>query len=111
MMAVAVAVESSTRQRDRALEIANRVRSARAELKRQVKAGERDLAGVLLDPPAAIASAKIGDVVEWAPGVGEWRAKQILLGAQVGPTRRVDLLTPAARERVVERLRELGPQR
>jgi hypothetical protein len=65
-------------QRREALQRANRVRSQRAGIKRQLADGELTFAELLAEPPTAIRTATIGSVLEWVPGIGHWRAGRIL---------------------------------
>jgi hypothetical protein len=102
-------------QRRAALKRANRVRYARAELKRQIVAGEVDLAELVLDPPEIMLSAKIGDVLEWGYGIGRWRAQRILAGGVPGrppvarANARLEHLSAPTRARIAEAVREIMP--
>ena len=62
-------------QRMRALRRANEIRSARAKLKRDLKAGKAQIEKLLLDPPDYVLSAKAFDMIlavpEVRPGEGE----------------------------------------
>ena len=67
-------------QRLRALERANAVRLARAELKRRIAEGEASAADIILDPPAEAFSWAIGELLmsqrRWGTtlmaGAGDW---------------------------------------
>lgn len=102
-------------QRREALRRANKVRSARAEIKRQLAAGEVTLAQLLSDPPPAIYSATIGTVLEWVPGIGHWRSGRILATGHgspgVGRGVHVDCLSQASKDRILVRLEEWVPYR
>jgi hypothetical protein len=91
-------------QRNLALARANKVRTARKVMREQAKAGELDVCEVLMDPPATIDTARIDDVVMWAPGIGGWRTKRILSGLARSDAK-VSHLGQATRSRIVERLR------
>lgn len=95
-------------QRKTALKRANRIRSARAQMKEQIKSGELDICDLILDPPDDLVSATIGEVVEWAPGIGRWRSTKVLTGV-VRPTVRMGELGDYTRQRIVSRVREWGP--
>lgn len=99
-----VVVDQAWEQRHRALQRANAVRTARRMLKEQAKAGEVDVGQLILDPPATLDTAKIGDVVLYAPGIGDWRQMRILVGL-ARPTARLEMLGIKTRERIVGRLR------
>lgn len=94
-------------QRARALQSANQIRLRRAELRREAKAGKVDIADVIESPPDWLLTAQVGMVVEFAPGVGEWRARRILMGLAARTTR-VDRLGAATRRRIANRVREMA---
>lgn len=65
-------------QREAALAKAVQTIVSRRELKDQVKAREIRVSDVLRDPPPFIASAKLVDVIAWAPQWGPARARKAL---------------------------------
>lgn len=108
--------EARVQQRDRALAEANRIRSARKEIKRQLAAGEIELATLLMDPPEEILTAEVGQFLEWMPGIGRWRAGKILTnpyggGKIVGGGVRLENLSVRTRERLCARIEETHPIR
>lgn len=102
-------------QRERALQEANRVRTQRATIKRQLAAGEVDLTELVLEPPEEIYTVKIGSLLEWAPGIGPFRASKILMGGYgspgVGRNVKVEHLSHSTRRRIVERIELTHPVR
>jgi hypothetical protein len=62
----------------RALERANQVRLARAELKRRVAVGEIDVAGVILDCPWEADSMAVGDLLMSQRRWGQTRCRKFL---------------------------------
>ena len=78
------APERSQQQRMDALQRANHIRTQRAQLKRDLRAGVVSIDSLLLKPPAFLETAK---VVELAPGGSEVRARQ----GQPGPAAVPDL--------------------
>ncbi|HEY8777900.1 MAG TPA: integration host factor, actinobacterial type [Gaiellaceae bacterium] len=68
----------SREQRLRALEHANEVRSARAKLKRDLAAGEIELAQILAQPPACARTARVRDLLLVLPQIGSVKAGRIL---------------------------------
>ena len=68
----------SREQRLRALKQANEVRSARARLKRDLAAGEIELAQILACPPACARTARVRDLLLVLPKIGSVKAGQIL---------------------------------
>ncbi len=72
----------SREQRLRALRHANEVRSARAKLKRELAAGEIELAQILVEPPSCVRMARVRDLLLVLPKIGSVKAGRIL--AQCG---------------------------
>jgi hypothetical protein len=72
----------SREQRLRALEQANEVRTARAELKNQLASGKLELVQILADPPPCVRTARVRDLLLVLPKIGSVRAARIL--AQCG---------------------------
>lgn len=107
--------EAKTAQRDTALAEANRIRSARKEIKQQLAHGGVELADLIMDPPDEILTAEIGDVLEWAPGIGRFRAGKILSNGHGGPIvgRAVKLehLSTTTRQRIIGRIGLTTPVR
>jgi hypothetical protein len=99
--------EDRQRQRHEALQLANGVRLPRAALHRDAKAGRVKVADLIDNPPAVILTAEVGTIVEWAPGVGRWRAKKILAGL-ARPETTVNHLGASTRRRIASRLRGDG---
>lgn len=77
--------------------------------------GEVTLGELLEDPPPAIASATIGNLLEWVPGIGHWRAGRILAAGPGSPgvTRGVLVgqLSDASRRRISARYHQWVPFR
>lgn len=107
--------EARVRQRDEALAEANRIRSARRRIKDQLARGEVDLRELVMEPPDEILTAEIGQVLEWAPGIGRFRATKILSSGNGGPIvgRAVKLehLSTSTRVRICGRLALTHPVR
>jgi len=68
----------SPEQRLRALEQANAVRIARAELKKQLALGKLELVQILADPPPCVRTARLRDLLLVLPKIGSVRAARIL---------------------------------
>ena len=68
----------SREQRLRALEQANEVRTARAELKKELASGKIELAQILAQPPACARTARVRDLLLVLPKIGSVKAGQIL---------------------------------
>jgi hypothetical protein len=66
-----------------ALARANAVRSARAELKRDLAAGDVAIERVIAEPPAFAEQAKVFDLLRAVPGFGPWRTTRLLFHCQI----------------------------
>src|SRR5919202_6236737 len=67
---VGAAPERSLTQRMDALRRANEIRTQRASLKRDLKAGRTQIHGLLLDPPEYLLTAKVFDLLLAVPKYG-----------------------------------------
>lgn len=92
-------------QRRQALAMANAVRLARADVKRDLRAGRVDITTVLAEPPSCLRTAPILDVLLTIPGVGQHRAGKLLFRAQCSPTKTVGEMTDRQRRAIAEHLR------
>src|ERR1035441_2167364 len=95
---------------DRALAEANKIRSARAVLRREVHAlppaeGIALVADLLRYPPGHIASMRVFDLLGWPAKVGPIRVGRWWRGAGLPPDKRVADLTARQAEAVAEILR------
>lgn len=93
--------ERTLRQRMEALENANRVRSFRAQLKRDVKARRKSVGLLLLDPPERILSMKVFDLLLSAPKVGRVKVNKLLVQQRISPSKTVGGLTARQRHELV----------
>lgn len=101
------APERSLEQRRAALATANRIRTKRATLKRDLKAGRTsraDLAELMLEPPAWLSTAKILTVIRAVPKVGPVKANKLLVQARVSPSKSVDGLSLRQRAELISLL-------
>jgi hypothetical protein len=96
--------EKAARQRDMALRHANDVRTARAQLKRDMKEGRVRLADVLAEPPACTARMPLEDLLLAAPGIGDAKARDLLRDVGLSGSRRVGGLTVGERQRLADAL-------
>lgn len=97
-------------QRLRALERANEIRLARAELKRRIADGEVSVADVLLDPPQAAASWAVWDLLMSQRRWGTSRCRKFLWRNRITETKPVGALTERQRRLLAEQL-EVCPAR
>jgi hypothetical protein len=95
-------METDTRYQQRmgALEEANFIRFSRSQLKRNLRAGNVELADLIEDPPDYIKTMQLLKLILAAPGIGIVRARKIL-GPNISPQRSVGDLTPRQRSMVV----------
>jgi hypothetical protein len=92
-------------QRLRALRKANNVRSRRAQLKRDLKAGKVKVETLLLDPPDYVHSAKAFDIIVAVPKYGRVKANKILTQCRISPSKTIGGLSERQRAELVHMLR------
>jgi hypothetical protein len=92
-------------QHMRALERANRVRLARAELKRQVAEGELAAAEVVLDCPWEAESMRIADLLTSQHRWGRTRCRRFLAGLGISENKPIGSMTERQRQALATGLR------
>jgi hypothetical protein len=97
--------ERTSEQRMRALRRANEIRSSRAQLKRDLKAGKRKIESLLLDPPDYVLSAKAFDMILAVPKYGRVKANKILTQCRISPSKTIGGLSERQRAELVHMLR------
>ena len=95
--ATVVAAQDRAPQHLQALEYANRVRLARAELKRRVAARELSAAEVLLNRPWQAESMSVSDLVMSQRRWGRARCRRLLVSLGVPENKRLETLTERQR--------------
>jgi hypothetical protein len=95
-------------QRSHALELANAVRSERAAVKREVKAGDRWVVDLILDPPENLCSMKVRKLLLAVRQVGPVRAGKILRAANVAPSKTLAGLSERQRNALAAELIKAG---
>jgi hypothetical protein len=88
-----------------ALARANRVRLARAALKRNIASGEAQVAQVLLDNTWEAESMTVADLLSCQRRWGVTRCRRFLAKSRISETRTVGTLTERQRVELAERLR------
>jgi hypothetical protein len=101
----AVVPERTHDQRMRALRRANEIRSRRAQLKRDLKAGKTKVEALLLDPPDYVLSAKAFDMILAVPKYGRVKANRILTQCRISPSKTIGGLSERQRAELVTQLR------
>lgn len=80
-------------QRQAALLRANEIRSIRAQLKQDVRAGLLSALDVMRDPPEGAANLPVGDLILSVPGVGKTKARKALRRVGISPAKPIGSLT------------------
>jgi hypothetical protein len=89
----------------RALEMANQIRTKRAQLKRDLKAGKVKIDALLLDPPEWLGSAKVFDIILAVPKYGRVKVNRILNQCRISPSKTIGGLSERQRAELVVLLR------
>lgn len=97
--------ERSLMQRLDALERANEIRSRRALLKRDLKAGRQSIHTLLLDPPEYLETAKVFDMLLAVPKYGRVKVNKILNQCRISPSKTIGGLSERQRTELVSTLR------
>jgi hypothetical protein len=88
-----------------ALERANKIRTARAQLKRDLKAGKVSIHKLLLEPPAYLETAKVFDMLLAVPKYGRVKANKVLVQCRISPSKTIGGLSERQRTELVSMLR------
>jgi S13-like H2TH domain len=97
--------ERSLTQRMEALKRANEIRTRRARLKRELKAGRTQIHGLLLDPPEYVQTAKVFDLLLAVPKYGRVKVNRILTHCRISPSKTIGGLSERQRNELVSYLR------
>jgi hypothetical protein len=109
MMASATAYhvpDRSLAQRMSALEEANRIRSMRAQFKRDLKARRKNAHDYLLDPPEWLETMKIIELLLAVPKYGRVKANKVLQLSRISPSKTVGGMSARQRAEIVSMLRK-----
>src|SRR5579885_1739742 len=99
------APERALGQRMEALQRANDVRSRRAQLKRDLKAGRQPIHELLLEPPEFLETAKVFDLLLAVPKYGRVKVNKILTQCKISPSKTVGGLSERQRRELVAFMR------
>src|ERR1700691_5194209 len=91
------APERSLVQRMEALQRANDVRSRRAQLKRDLKAGRQPIHELLLQPPECLEAAEVFGLLLAVPKYGRVKVNKILSEWKISPSKTVGGLSQRQR--------------
>ena len=90
-------------QRKQALEKAAAARKARAELRGQIKSGDKSLADVFAaDDDPIVARMKVSMLLESIPGYGKAKAAKLMDELEISPSRRIKGLGIRQREELLK---------
>jgi hypothetical protein len=99
------APERSLMQRMDALQRANEIRTRRAQLKRDLKAGRVSIHMLLIDPPDYLETAKVFDMLLAVPKYGRVKVGKILQTCRISPSKTIGGLSERQRNELVSYLR------
>ena len=98
------APERSLQQRREALQRANDVRTKRAKLKKDLKAGRTLITTLRLDPPEYVATAKVCDMLLAVPKYGRVKVNKVLTQCRISPSKTIGGLSQRQRDELVKLL-------
>lgn len=96
----------SLTQRLDALDEANRIRSYRAKLKRDVKAGRTQVEELLLNPPEDLLTMKVFELLMCTPKRGRVKVNKIMTVCRLSPSKTVGGMSERQRNEIVDRMRQ-----
>jgi S13-like protein len=100
------APERSLDQRMEALKRANDIRTARAKLKKDLKASRASIHTILLDPPEYVLTAKVFDMLLAVPKYGRVKVNRILNQCRISPSKTIGGLSERQRAELIGQLRK-----
>ena len=100
------APQRSLSQRMDALKRANDIRTKRAKLKRDLRAGRTNPQGLLLSPPEYVLTAKVSEMLLAVPKYGHVKVNKILAQCRISPSKTIGGLSPRQRAELVSYLRK-----
>ena len=95
------APERSLHQRMDALQRANAIRTRRAQLKRDLKAGRVSIDRLLSQPPDFVETAKVFDMLLAVPKYGRVKVNKILTTCRISPSKTIGGLSERQRTELV----------
>jgi hypothetical protein len=88
-----------------ALKRANDIRTRRAQLKRDLKAGRHSIHRLLMDPPEYVETAKVFDMLLAVPKYGRVKVNKVLTTCRISPSKTIGGLSERQRTELVALLR------
>src|SRR3954464_838128 len=92
-------------QRMEALQRANEIRTKRAQLKRDLKAGRASIHLLLMEPPDFIETAKVFDMLLAVPAYGRVKVDKVLRSCRISASKTVGGLSERQRAELISMLR------
>ncbi len=105
------APERSLKQRHDALDRANEIRTYRARLKRNLKAGRVSAGTLLANPPAQIETMKLWDLIVALPKYGRVKTNKVLAQCRISPSKTIGGLSQRQRDEMLAFLRITSTER
>jgi hypothetical protein len=93
--------DRSLQQRMEALQNANEIRTYRANLKRDIKAGRADVVNLLINPPDEIETMHIFDLMMAVPKLGRVKVNKVLSKCRISPSKTVGGMSERQRNELV----------
>lgn len=93
--------ERSLNQRMDALARANAIRTQRAQLKRDLKAGRVSIHQLLTEPPDYLETAKVFEMLLAVPKYGRVKANKVLVACRISPSKTIGGLSERQRTELV----------
>lgn len=94
--------ERTHQQRLDALKNANKIRTKRAKLKEDIKAGRESVFGHLMAPPEYIQTMKVWDLCLAKPKFGPKKVNKIFVAMRISPSKTVGGLTLRQRQELAQ---------
>ena len=85
------------------MRLANEIRSARAQLKKELASGKIELARILAQPPEYVRTARVRDVLLGLPKIGSVKAGRILADCGIAHSETLGGLTERRRTELLNR--------
>lgn len=92
-------------QRMDALARANHIRTQRAQVKRDLKAGRVSIDSLLQKPPSCVETAKVFDLLLAVPRYGRVKVNKVLAQCRISPSKTIGGLSERQRTELVAMLR------
>lgn len=101
-------IDRTRDQRLEALAVGNEIRMYRAQLRRQVAAGEIRTADLIENPPTGLETCRVERVLDWTPRFGDIKVARLLRLVRISPHKTVGGLSDRQRADLVARLERMS---